>query len=115
MREWKGMLTLFTTLTLLVGCSSVTRQRPADVLRAYAKALEQQEYERAYEMMNEAFRKQHKAKEFANLLRSSPEAGRRLAKELKAARKVALEARFSYGKGSQLRLVAKGGGVADHG
>lgn len=105
---WKRGVAIFA-LVSCVGCSPALHQQPKDALRAYASALARKDYAAAYEMMEAAYRKQHDLAEFTRLLKGSPRAGERLASELRGAGQVTLHARFSYGKGQEVRLVEHSG------
>jgi hypothetical protein len=103
---------LLCLLPTLTGCAptATSSNRPEDVLRAYAEAVSARDFDRAYGLMSDAFRKRYDRKEFVRLLKESPEEIESSIKQLRQkASTVQVEARVEYGESESLKLVVEDG------
>ncbi len=101
---------LLCLLPNIAGCTpaATTSNRPEDVLRAYAEAVSAKDYDRAYGLMSDAFRKRYDRKEFVRLLKENPEEIESSMKQLRQkASSVQVEARVEYGESESLKLVVE--------
>ena len=88
---------LAAVATVLVACGGPSATRPLGAIDAYVKALESGDYDRAYELMSDRYRKEHTREEFVRLLRESPRDVKETARRLKAGdRQVAVRATYVY-------------------
>lgn len=111
MMATKSVLLLCLAPTI-AGCTpaATTSNRPEDVLRAYAEAVSARDYDRAYRLMSDAFRKRYDRKEFVRLLQENPDEIEGTMKQLRQrAASVQVEARVEYGESENLKLVVEDG------
>jgi hypothetical protein len=89
---------LLLALALLLGaCGGPSATRPLGAIDAYVKAIESGDYDRAYELMSDRYRKEHTREEFVRLLRESPRDVKETARRLKSGdRQVAVRATYVY-------------------
>src|SRR5512140_2813212 len=68
------VFSMTTAAAGLVACApaATTTNRPDDVLRLYADAVMAKNYDGAYGLMSDAFRKRYDKKEFVRLLQENP-------------------------------------------
>ena len=106
-----ALLSLATlALAACPGPAGTAVNRPDQALRAYARALEQKDHDRAYAMMSNEFRKKYTRDDFVRMLREHDTELKRSLAQLKGSpRKVRLQARVSYGEGDSLKLVLDDG------
>jgi hypothetical protein len=94
------------------GCPGRNSSRPLSAVDAYVDALRAGDFERAYDLMSERYRKEHTREEFVRMLKESPEEVSQTAARLASPnRQVEVAARFSYDDlRDELALVQEGGG-----
>jgi hypothetical protein len=109
---WRARLLLAVAVAApvaLAGCGG--RQSPAvATLAEYSAALERGDYDAAYQMMADEFRRRHSKDEFMRMLKESPAEVRETIARLRGpTRAVAISAELRYGIGDRLRLVEENG------
>jgi hypothetical protein len=105
-------LFLLASLLLFAGCppAAINAAKPEDVLRVYAQAVMAKDFDKAYGLMSDAFRKRYDRKEFVRLLTESPaeiQAGMKQLEQKASA--VQVEARVELGDSDSLKLVVEDG------
>ena len=98
---------LFVVIAVATGCRGAGADSPRSAVDAYAEALSARDFDRAYTLTSDAYRRQHTRDEFVSALRSNPEAVKETVARLGAAgRRFEVTARVPYGDlGEELRLV----------
>ena len=112
MRLSAPVMLILLLLLLTLGCppAATTSNKPDEVLRLYAEAVSAKEYDRAYALMSDAFRKRHDRKEFVRLLAENPGEIQAGVKQLRQkASSVQVEARLEFGDAEGLKLVIEDG------
>ena len=94
---------------LLVGCAGA-RSGPNATLDAYARALADRDWPRAYDLMSDEFKKTTTREEYIAVMRENPEEVRLTRDRLSDRRGQAEQtAEFGYGVGDSMRLVMEDG------
>lgn len=98
-------------LALLVGCGGPQATRPLGAIDAYVRALEVGDYDRAYELMSDHYKKDHPKDEFVRMMRESPRDVKETAERLKSdKREVDVRATYVFGDlHDQMLLVEEDG------
>src|SRR5688500_4025192 len=97
-------------LALALAACGGSRSAAEGALDRYGKALSDQDYEAAYELMSSSFRAKMSREEFVKLMRDSPSEVRETARRLdKKPSRTEISAEFEYGLGDTMRLVQEGG------
>src|SRR4051794_16209749 len=82
-------------MALLVACGGPSATRPLGAVDAYVRALEVGDYDRAYELMSDHYKKEHTRDEFVRMMRESPRDVKETAQRLKAGKR-AVDVRATY-------------------
>jgi len=82
-------------LALVTACSGPSATRPLGAVDAYVHALEVGDYDRAYELMSDRYRKDHTRDEFVRMMRESPRDVKETASRLKSGKR-AVDVRATY-------------------
>lgn len=78
-------------------CGGPSATRPLGAVDAYTKALEVGDYDRAYDLMSDRYKKEHTRAEFIRMMRESPRDVRETATRLKSGkRQIDVRATFVY-------------------
>ena len=98
-------------LALLVACGGPQATRPLGAVDAYVRALEVGDYDRAYELMSDHYKKDHPKDEFVRMMRESPRDVKETAERLKSdKREVDVRATYVFGDlHDQMSLVEEDG------
>jgi hypothetical protein len=108
--------TILCTLALVLAAAGACPSgatgpaKPEDVLRAYADAVVAKDYDRAYGLMSDAFRKRYDRKEFVRLLQENQTEIQNGIKQLsQKPGTVQMEARVEFGEAESLKMVVEDG------
>lgn len=104
--------TLLASLALVVGLGACAGRQggPTRALSEYSRALERRDYDRAYDLMSEAYRAQHSKEDFVRMLEENPREVKETASRLRSARgDLEVTAELRYGLGDRMQLVREGG------
>ena len=95
----------------LCACGGPSATRPLGAVDAYVRAREVGDYDRAYELMSDRYRKDHPKDEFVRMMRDNPREVSDTASRLTGRKsKIEVTAELSYGIGDTLHLVHESGG-----
>jgi len=96
---------------LLCACGGPSATRPLGAVDAYVRALEVGDYDRAYELMSDHYKKDHPKDEFVRMMRESPHDVKETALRLKSdKREVDVRATYVFGDlHDQMALVEEDG------
>ena len=96
-------------LLLVAGCGGPARA-PSRAVTEYAAALESGSYERAYDLMSDAYRRTHSRADFVRMMQANPDEARETARRLRrGGRDIELTAAIEFGLGDRLTLSAGSG------
>jgi hypothetical protein len=102
-------IALVMLASLAVACGG-RQGGPQRALGEYSRALERRDYDRAYELMSEAYRSQHSKEDFVRMLEENPREVKETASRLRSARgDLDVTAELRYGLGDRMQLVREGG------
>lgn len=100
-------------LLLVVGCGGAAGgggRGPADVVRAYAEAIEAGRHAEAYRLMTADFRKRHSLARFTRMIKADPRGAAAAMRQLRQEQdKLQVQAHVSYGAGHRLELTVEEG------
>ncbi len=74
-------------LALVAACSGPSATRPLGAVDAYVRALEVADYDRAYDLMSDHYKKDHTRDEFVRMMRESPRDVKETAERLKSGKR----------------------------
>ena len=95
---------------LLPACGGSGGGAPGKAVSDYAAALGGGGYSRAYDLMSDAYKRQHSRAEFIKLMQDNPDEARETARRLgHGASDLRLRADLEYGLGDHFELVSEGG------
>ena len=99
-------------LALVVACGAPSATRPLGAVDAYVRALEVGDYDRAYDLMSDHYKKEHTRDEFVRMMRESPRDVKETAQRLKSGkRSVDVRATYVYDDlRDEMALVEEDGG-----
>ncbi len=100
-----------TCALLLAACGSGGSGRPATAVKSYVRAIRSADYDAAYRLMSDRYRKEHTREQFIKMMSESPEDVRQTAERLSAGgHRVEVSARFVYDDlRDEITLVEEGG------
>jgi hypothetical protein len=106
------MLRILIGALLLVACRGPSATRPLGAVDAYARALEVGDYDRAYELMSDRYKKDHTRDEFVRMMRESPRDVKETAERLRSGkRQVDVRATYVFDDlHDEMALVEEDGG-----
>jgi hypothetical protein len=104
-------LALAVVVLAATACVHHDTTRPLGAVDAYVAALEVGDYDKAYDLMSDAYKRDHTREEFIRTLRQSPSDVRETAKKLKTGRRqVSVSAVYVYDDlRDEMRLVQEDG------
>lgn len=112
--KWIAPALAAAMILLIQGCggggSTVRTRGPAQVVQAYAAAIEAGKYAEAYKLMSASFRKRYTLARFTKMIKTdSRGAAAAMARLRRKADKMQVEAQVSYGEGQRLKLAVEEG------
>jgi len=109
-RSSSALVALVTAALLAPAGCTPRRPAPVDTLRGYSAALSAGDYDAAYALMSEEYRRNHTKEEFQRQLDDSPREVKETARRLQGAYDdIEISAEFRYGLGDRMRLVREEG------
>jgi hypothetical protein len=104
-------LALCLGLAAATACGAPSATRPLGAVDAYARALESGDFDRAYDLMSDHYRKEHSRDDFVKMMRESPRDVKETAERLKSGKRdVDVRATYVYDDlRDEMILVEEGG------
>jgi hypothetical protein len=107
----RALFAVLLAAAAAVACVKHDPSRPLGAIDAYVAALEVGDYDKAYDLMSDAYKRDHTREEYVRMMKENPSDVRETAKRLKKGRKnVAVTAVYTYDDlRDEMKLVEEDG------
>ncbi len=103
-------ITVSITATLAITGCGAPHSGPQRVLTDYSRALERNDFDRAYALMSDDYQAQHSKADFVRMLEENPREVTETASRLRSAQgDLEVSAELKFGLGDRMQLVREGG------